>query len=95
MDFVIRRAYKYRIYPTKAQISNPENQFSMCRHLYNRSLAERTDAYEKDGTAISYHQQQNSLPELKKKRPWYNPDLKEAPSESVIQEGSIHVEIVS
>ncbi|GBC60408.1 transposase [Desulfonema ishimotonii] len=71
MDFVIRRSYKYRIYPAKAQISNLENQFSMCRHLYNRSLAERTDAYEKDGTTISYNQQQNSLPELKKKRPWY------------------------
>ncbi|GBC59848.1 hypothetical protein DENIS_0789 [Desulfonema ishimotonii] len=71
MDFVIRRSYKYRVYPAKAQISNPENQFSMCRHLYNRSLAERTDAYEKDGTIITYDQQQNSLPELKKERPWY------------------------
>ncbi|GBC60210.1 transposase [Desulfonema ishimotonii] len=71
MDFVIRRAYKYRVYPTKAQISNLENQFSMCRHLYNRSLAERIDAYKKDGTTITYDQQQNSLPELKKGRPWY------------------------
>ena len=48
-----------------------ENQFSMCRHLYNWSLTERKDGYEHDGSSISYNQQQNQLPLLKKERPWY------------------------
>ncbi len=67
----LRKSYKYRIYPAKAQKSRLENQFSMCRHLYNWKLAERIEAYEKGGVSIGYNQQQNSLPELKKERPWF------------------------
>ena len=48
----IRKAYKYRIYPTKAQQTNLENQFSMCRYLYNWSLKERTDAYEQEKRSV-------------------------------------------
>ena len=66
-----RKSFKYRIYPTKAQITNLENQFSMCRHLYNWSLAERKEAYEKLSETVSYNIQQNKLPDLKKARPWY------------------------
>jgi putative transposase len=63
--------YRYRIYPTNGQVSALENTFSMCRHLYNRSLAERKDAYEQTGKGIGYAQQQNALPALKKQKPWY------------------------
>ncbi|MCA1788116.1 MAG: transposase, partial [Desulfobacteraceae bacterium] len=64
-------AYKYRIYPTRSQVSRLENQFSMCRHLYNWNLEERIKAYEGHGETISYSQQQNALPGLKKERPWF------------------------
>ncbi|MCP4119493.1 MAG: helix-turn-helix domain-containing protein, partial [Desulfobacteraceae bacterium] len=47
MDLLTRKSFKYRIYPTKAQISTLENQFSMCRYLYNWNLAERIEAYQK------------------------------------------------
>lgn len=40
------RSYKYRIYPTKSQTGKLENTFSMCRHLYNWSLAERITSYQ-------------------------------------------------
>ena len=40
------KTYKFRIYPTKSQIGKLENTFSMCRHLYNWSLAERNMAYQ-------------------------------------------------
>lgn len=65
------RTYKYRIYPTKSQISNLENQFSMCRHLYNWSRNERIEAYEAGEKSVSYYDQQNKLPTLKKDRPWF------------------------
>jgi putative transposase len=65
------KSFKYRIYPTKAQITNLANQMSMCRHLYNWSLSERKDTYEKTGESVSYYMQQNSLPALKKERPWF------------------------
>jgi len=71
MELLIRKSFKYRIYPTRTQISTLENQFSMCRHLYNWNLAERIEAYQEDGTTISYNQQQNKLPVLKEERPWF------------------------
>ena len=43
----------------------------MCRHLFNWKLKERTEAYEKENRTITYVEQQNSLPELKKQRPWF------------------------
>lgn len=66
-----RKSYKYRIYPTKSQISKLENTFSMCRHLYNWCLSERIEAYEQDQATINYQKQQNDLPQLKKERPWF------------------------
>jgi len=42
----MKRTYKYRIYPSKSQTGKLINTFSMCRHLYNWSLAERITAYE-------------------------------------------------
>jgi putative transposase len=68
---ILQKAYKYRIYPTKAQQTNLLNQFSMCRHLYNWSLKERMDVYKQEGRSVSYKDQQNALPQLKKARPWF------------------------
>jgi putative transposase len=63
--------YKYRIYLTPAQITLLENIFSMCRHLYNWCLQERVEAYQKENRTVSYYEQQNNLPKLKKERPWF------------------------
>lgn len=71
MELLTRKSFKYRIYPTKSQENTMENQFSMCRYLYNWNLAERIEAYQEDGTTISYNQQQNKLPTLKEERPWF------------------------
>lgn len=65
------RTYKYRIYPNKSQRTRLENQFSMCRHLYNWSLQERKETYETEGKSITCNQQKKSLPNLKKDRPWF------------------------
>ncbi len=67
----IRKSFKFRIYLSKAQITNLENQFSMCRYLYNQNLTERIETYQKENIGITYNQQQNKLPELKKERPWF------------------------
>ena len=67
----MRSSFKYRIYPTRAQVSNLENQFSMCRHLYNWSLEDRKQTYETRKITVTYQTQQNALPALKEKKPWY------------------------
>ncbi len=65
------RTYKYRIYPTSGQSTALENTFSMCRYLWNWSLAERNNTYEETGKGISYFMQQQCLPKLKAERPWF------------------------
>ena len=71
MDIILNRASKYRIFPTKAQTTNLENQFSMCRYLWNWSLAERMEFYEHSGGSLDYYDQAFALPILKQNRPWY------------------------
>lgn len=68
---VKRIAHRYRIYPTRSQVSCLKNHFSMCRHLYNWALKERIDAWEAEKRTVNYREQQNALPSLKDKRPWF------------------------
>jgi putative transposase len=71
MKSQIKRTYKYRIYPSRAHETCLENMFSMCRHLYNWNLKERIERYELEKHSVSYNEQQNKLPELKKEKPWF------------------------
>lgn len=41
----IRKAFKYRFYPTKKQAQALEWTLERCRELYNAALTERRDAY--------------------------------------------------
>jgi len=63
--------HKYRIYPNKAQTTRLENQFSMCRYLYNWALEDRIWLYENHSVSISLFEQSNELTFLKKERPWF------------------------
>lgn len=62
----MKKAFKYRIYPTKKQEKKLEQTFELCRELYNAEIEERKNAYEEKGKSISYTAQQNQLPEIKK-----------------------------
>ena len=59
----------YRIYPTKTQERTLNDWLGLHRELYNAALQERRDAYRKKGVSITYNDQQNALPEIKKFRP--------------------------
>jgi putative transposase len=72
LEIATRKAYKYRIYPTKSQVSNLNNQFSMCRHLFNWSIIERTEQYQNNNKSVNYYDQANNLPALKESKPWFN-----------------------
>ena len=67
----MKRSYRYRLYLTPAQISYFENAFSMCHYLYNWNLEERVEIYKKEGRTVTYLEQQNNLPALKKIKPWF------------------------
>ena len=63
------RAYKYRIYPSRAQKTCLEGWLALCCELYNAGLQERRDAYRIARKSIAYNEQQNQLPEIKAIRP--------------------------
>jgi len=64
----MRKAYRYRIYPTHAQETILEQTLAACCELYNAALQERRDAYRICGKSIGYTDQQNQLPEIKQLR---------------------------
>jgi len=68
---IIKRAYKYRLYPTKNQKRKLQGTLDLCRDLYNSALQERIEAYKKNKVSLSYIMQQNELPDLKKDLPEY------------------------
>ena len=63
-------AYKYRIYPSANQIKVLNEQLKLCRELYNACLQQRKLAHEK-GVAITYRDQQDQLPEIRRAFPEY------------------------
>lgn len=67
----MKKAFKYRIYPTKKQTTTLEKTFELCRELHNAAIEERTQAYELNGKSLSYTLQQNQLPEIKRVRTEY------------------------
>ncbi len=64
----IRKSYKFRIYPTKAQTKTLEMTLELCRELYNAALQERRDAWKLNRISISCYDQQKQLTEIKKIR---------------------------
>jgi putative transposase len=62
------RTYKFRIYPSKAQVKTLEHTLDLCCELYNAGLQERRDAWKICKKSISLYDQINQLPEIKKVR---------------------------
>lgn len=55
------RAYKYRAYPTREQAAAMATMVETHRHLYNRALAERKDAWEQEQRPVCYGDQSATL----------------------------------
>jgi len=77
----MKKAYRYRIYPTKKQETILNGQLALCCELYNAALQERREAYRMCGQTISFTHQSAQLPEIKVVRPEY-----EAVYSQVLQE---------
>ena len=66
------KSYKYRIYPSRAQITKFEQTLDICCELYNAALQERRDAWRVARKSVGLYEQQRQLPEIKKIRPELN-----------------------
>ena len=68
---ILKRSYKYRLFPTKNQKHKLQGTLDLCRDLYNSALQERVEAYKKNKVSLGYIDQQNELPILRKELPEY------------------------
>ncbi|PBC36990.1 transposase [Rhodococcus sp. ACS1] len=51
---VVKRAFKYRFYPTAVQAEQLARTFGCTRYVYNRALAERTRAWSQEQRQVTY-----------------------------------------
>jgi putative transposase len=57
----VKKAYRYRLYPTRRQREALEAQLGDACILYNAALQERRDAYRNAHTSLNYYDQANQL----------------------------------
>jgi putative transposase len=69
---ITQRTFKYRIFPSHAQIIHLNSTLAVCCELYNAGLQERRDAYRLERKSIRYVEQANQLPDIKEARPELN-----------------------
>jgi putative transposase len=67
---VMIKAYKYRLYPSKAQQFLLEQTLETCRRWYNTCLAERKEAYEIEKRSVGKFEQLRKVRELKRSNPY-------------------------
>ena len=65
----MKKAFKYKIYPTKKQTRILNEWLMLCCETYNAALDERKSAYRMAGVSLSYLQQCAELPACKEVRP--------------------------
>ncbi|MCW5968713.1 MAG: transposase [Blastocatellales bacterium] len=61
----MRKAYRYRLYPTKQQAEFLDGQLAEACRLYNAAVQERRDAYGISGRSLNYYDQANQLKEIR------------------------------
>ncbi|MFI6733051.1 RNA-guided endonuclease InsQ/TnpB family protein [Nonomuraea sp. NPDC050451] len=66
MAQIVKRAYKYRFYPTSEQADELARTFGCVRLVYNKALEERTRAYALQGRRASYVESSAALTAWKK-----------------------------
>lgn len=68
---MIKKSFRYRLYPNKAQATLLDKHFGCTRLIFNWALAEKIKTYEKTGESLSRYKLQDQLPEMKwVERPW-------------------------
>ena len=69
---LVKRAYRYRIYPTPEQRHSLARTFGCCRWVYNHALAQKMAAYRAAGQRLSYGDLSALLPiwKTQEERAW-------------------------
>ena len=75
---VLRRTYKYRLYPTRQQATALAAQLNEACRLYNAALDERRSAWRMQGVSIGYLDQANQLKGSARRVTWASPTSRRA-----------------
>lgn len=67
---IVKKAYKFRIYPTKEQEILINKTFGCCRFVYNHFLAKWNETYKETGKGLTYNTCSAQLPQLKREFLW-------------------------
>lgn len=68
---MVRKAYKFRLYPNNEQVANLERSLDLCRDLYNGAIQERRDAWRLNRINISFFDQSSQVTEIRQVNPDY------------------------
>ena len=61
----MRKAYKYRIYPTRKQAERLDHELATAQRLYNAALEQRRIAWKRQRTSLGYLDQASDLKDLR------------------------------
>lgn len=67
----MRRAFLYRLYPSKLQAERLQHLLDIARAFYNAGLQERRDAWQKNHISLNYYDQANQIKEIRDTNPEY------------------------
>ena len=77
--YFMKKAFKFRLYPTINQANQLNQHIGSCRFVYNWALDQKVKTYEQIGKSISRFDLNKLIPNLKKQNPW----LEEVNSQSL------------
>jgi len=67
----MRKAFLYRLYPSKLQAEKFQILLDMARTFYNAGLQERKEAWQKNHVSLNFYDQANQLKEIRATNPEY------------------------
>ena len=73
----IVKAYRYETIPTEEQDTKCISTLETCRNLFNTALGQRIDVWKNGKWSITYKDQQDQLPELRKKNDEFGKQLRD------------------
>ena len=66
----MRKTFKYRLHPTKAQTTAMQLQLDCCRWVYNKTIETRRDAWQNEQVSISRYDTHKMMPLWKAEESW-------------------------
>jgi putative transposase len=66
---MLKKTFRFRLYPTAAQCAVLDGQLHVCCELYNAALQERRDAWRMARVSVGFAKQSAQLPDIKAERP--------------------------